>query len=236
MPRIFGNGILAWIATICLYAVAHAQSAGTMPYGKWRALEINGAATATNVESTLTLSKDGSAYGKGACNHFRAKADMDGKAMTLSSISRTMMHCSDEQMQQERRFLKALSSTVRWEITDGALLLYAKSGEIAARLEPADAEARITIPLPRGAIVGRQSLAYRCKGRSIDVDYINAGSVSLAVLHMDDEMIVASQVLSASGARYAGDRYIWWSKGDGATLQDLTKGEDQPPANCIAQQ
>ena len=44
---------------------------------------------------------------------------------------------------------------------------------------------------------------------------------------------MASNVLSASGARYAGGQYIWWSKGDTADLYDLTEGgEETPAASC----
>ncbi len=58
--------------------------------------------------------------------------------------------------------------------------------------------------------------------------YVNAGDNSLAVLTLGDRTVVAVTVLSASGAKYAGQNYVWWTKGDNADLYDLTKGEDAP--------
>ena len=66
-------------------------------------------------------------------------------------------------------------------------------------------------------------------GQKLEVDYINAGPVSLAVFVRNGELVVASNVLSGSGARYAGGKYIWWTKGADGSLYDLTQGEDADP-------
>ncbi|MCT8998026.1 MliC family protein [Chelativorans intermedius] len=92
----------------------------------------------------------------------------------------------------------------------------------------------LTLSLPGDATVERTSVAYDCgaAGR-LDVEYVNAGPVSLAVFTYDEEPVVASNVVAASGARYAGGRYVWWSKGDGGTLHDAMQAEDAPPlATC----
>lgn len=90
----------------------------------------------------------------------------------------------------------------------------------------------LTIPLPLEAhtTVERLNVDYDCAGESFAVDYINAGPVSLAVFSYDNAPVVSALVLSASGARYAGGRFIWWTKGNHASLYDLMKGEDAPPA------
>jgi membrane-bound inhibitor of C-type lysozyme len=54
------------------------------------------------------------------------------------------------------------------------------------------------------------------------------------VLTIGDETIIAVTVLSGSGAKYAGQHYVWWTKGAHADLYDLTKGEDAPPLSCAA--
>ncbi|WP_109577680.1 MliC family protein [Aminobacter sp. AP02] len=87
----------------------------------------------------------------------------------------------------------------------------------------------ITLELPGNAAVDRQAVSYKCGDRDIKAEYINAGSNSLAVLTMGDETVVAVTVLSGSGAKYAGQQYVWWTKGDNADLYDLTEGEDAPP-------
>lgn len=93
----------------------------------------------------------------------------------------------------------------------------------------------LSIPIAGNAEPERIEASYGCGERRIDVTYINAGSVSLAVFEIDGESVVASNVISGSGARYAGGRYIWWSKGDTADLYDLMEdGEDTPVASCTA--
>jgi membrane-bound inhibitor of C-type lysozyme len=92
----------------------------------------------------------------------------------------------------------------------------------------------ITFELPGNAKVERQAVSYKCGDRDVKVEYINAGSNSLAVLTIGDETIIAVTVLSGSGAKYAGQHYVWWTKGAHADLYDLTKGEDAPPLSCAA--
>jgi membrane-bound inhibitor of C-type lysozyme len=101
----------------------------------------------------------------------------------------------------------------------------------AAALDAAEA-ATITIDLPSAADVQTITAHYQCGTMAVTVDYINAGNVSLAVLHLPDEIVVAANVLSGSGARYAGGKYIWWSTGNDATLADLTAGGEDSPTQC----
>lgn len=91
------------------------------------------------------------------------------------------------------------------------------------------AELIIKLPLDGGASVEHQTVRYDCAGQTLAVEYINAGPVSLAVFAYDGEPVVATNVLSASGARYAGNRFIWWTKGAEGSLYDLTRGEDAAP-------
>lgn len=100
-------------------------------------------------------------------------------------------------------------------------------------LAGAASAASIEIPLPEGIEAETVEAAYACGERNINVTYINAGDISLALLEFEDKTVVASNVLSASGARYAGGQYIWWSKGDTADLYDLMAGgEETPAASC----
>ena len=61
------------------------------------------------------------------------------------------------------------------------------------------AAAEISIALPDVAEVERNEVVYTCGGQRIPVEYINAGSISLAVLKIDGETVVASNVISGSG-------------------------------------
>ena len=44
-----------------------------------------------------------------------------------------------------------------------------------------------------------------------------------------DESKVASNTISASGAKYEAGQFVWWNKGSDATLSDVTEGLDAAP-------
>jgi membrane-bound inhibitor of C-type lysozyme len=102
-------------------------------------------------------------------------------------------------------------------------------GVAAAQADP------LTIDLPGAA--ERQTVAYTCDGgRKATAEYVNAGANSLAIVKLGDETVLMVNVLSASGTRYAGQQYVWWTKGNSADFYDLTKGEDAPPEfSCTAE-
>lgn len=91
----------------------------------------------------------------------------------------------------------------------------------------------VSIPVSGETSVSSTNAGYDCAGRSVTATYVNAGEISLAVLNIDGETVIAANVLAASGARYAGGRYVWWTKGDEADLYDLLDGgDDMPVAHC----
>ncbi len=85
----------------------------------------------------------------------------------------------------------------------------------------------LTVPLP-GVQVTRIRATFACGSDGIalglpsqpfTVKYLNAGENHLAVLPLHGKSMVFANVISASGARYAAGRYIWWDAGDrGVTL------------------
>ena len=105
---------------------------------------------------------------------------------------------------------------------------------IAALLASTTAQAAtITIEVPGDEEPIGDTFVYDCDGTEVIAQYINTGPVSLAVLTIGEDFVVASNVLSGSGAKYAGAQYIWWTQGDNADLYDLTQGgEDGPPTSC----
>ncbi|URK88916.1 MliC family protein [Rhizobium sp. RCAM05350] len=54
----------------------------------------------------------------------------------------------------------------------------------------------------------------------------------MVTLTIGNEFVIASNVLSGSGAKYAGGQYVWWTKGDEANLIDAMKGEDDAGIAC----
>ena len=90
----------------------------------------------------------------------------------------------------------------------------------------------ITFDVPGSEAPTQATAAYDCAGRKVSATYINAGANALAILHLGGETVVTVNVLSGSGARYAGQQYIWWTKGTEADLYDLTKGDDAAGVLC----
>jgi membrane-bound inhibitor of C-type lysozyme len=104
---------------------------------------------------------------------------------------------------------------------------------IAAVIVPGQAMgAEVTFDVPDAVDVQTEDVAYACGNTVVSAKYVNAGSTSLALLSLNGQFVVASNVLSGSGAKYAGRQYIWWTKGDDASLYDLMKGEDAALVSC----
>ncbi|WP_274626787.1 MliC family protein [Arvimicrobium flavum] len=91
----------------------------------------------------------------------------------------------------------------------------------------------ITIDLPGTEEAARSTVAYACDPAKLTVEYITTSATSLAVVMTDKDTVVMSRVPSASGVRYAGENYVWWTKGRDGSLYDVLKGDDAPAiAKC----
>ncbi|QGW76401.1 META domain-containing protein [Pseudomonas alkylphenolica] len=66
---------------------------------------------------TLTLAEDGRAYGNAGCNHWFAPYQLDGDKLTFGKVGSTRKLCAPALMEQEKRFLQALETVQRWDIS-----------------------------------------------------------------------------------------------------------------------
>lgn len=96
---------------------------------------------------------------------------------------------------------------------------------------PAAHAASLILDLP-GNRLSQETLVYDCGSRKVEATYINADDIAFAMLKFDGRTVIMANVISGSGARYAGQELIWWSKGAEATLYDLRKGDDDPGESC----
>lgn len=104
----------------------------------------------------------------------------------------------------------------------------------AAPVLAAGKSATVSFEVPGADDATSTKASYTCGDQTVAVEYINAGSVSLALLTLKDDFVVAANVLSGSGARYTGAQYVWWSKGmTAATLTNLMT-DTQTPVECTA--
>lgn len=84
------------------------------------------------------------------------------------------------------------------------------------------------------------TLRYTCdRGVTVPATYVNGADQSLVVIHVDGTQITLVNEVSASGARYGwpsdGSGYVWWTKGDEATLYWKTPADETPLLACKAQ-
>jgi len=66
---------------------------------------------------TLTLAEDGRAYGNAGCNHWFAPYQLDGDKLSFGKVGSTRKLCAPALMEQEKRFLQALETVQRWDIS-----------------------------------------------------------------------------------------------------------------------
>lgn len=99
----------------------------------WTAEEIGGIAATPEI-TTLTISSDLRAGGRGGCNSYFSQAKIAGESLSFSAAAATRMACDDLQMAQEAVFFEALTSTRFWRLDGERLLLLDAEGRIVARL------------------------------------------------------------------------------------------------------
>jgi heat shock protein HslJ len=66
---------------------------------------------------SMTLGADGRAYGNAGCNHWFAAYRLEGDAISFGPVGRTRKLCAPALMEQEQRFLQALPTVERWDIS-----------------------------------------------------------------------------------------------------------------------
>src|SRR5690606_8476097 len=66
---------------------------------------------------TLTLGTDGRAYGTAGCNHWFASYELSGQQLRFGAVGSTRKLCAPALMEQEQRFLDALSEIRRWDVS-----------------------------------------------------------------------------------------------------------------------
>lgn len=88
-------------------------------------------------------------------------------------------------------------------------------------------------------VVKEDASLYRCGDQDIAATYYSAdtGRIALVKLEFADKVVVASQVLSGSGAKYAGDVFVWWTKGgEAADLYNIQENPEQDKPIICKQQ
>ncbi len=70
-----------------------------------------------NSHLTITLGRDGRAYGNGGCNHWFASYELKDDRISFGPVGSTRKMCAPALMEQEQRFLDALPGVQRWDFS-----------------------------------------------------------------------------------------------------------------------
>lgn len=200
--------------------------------GTWLAEDISGRGVIDFLQTTLEVNDDGTYSGFAGCNSYTGVFALEAGTIIFGPAASTRKMCAPAVMDQENKFFEALKSGLSWTIEGTKLVLSKPGSATGLRLAEHEISAKVTLTIPGAAGVDRQIIHYDCGGRPVSADYINAGATSLALLSIGGDFVVASNVVSGSGAKYMGGHYVWWTKGDAATLIDVMKGKDEPGIAC----
>jgi membrane-bound inhibitor of C-type lysozyme/heat shock protein HslJ len=205
--------------------------------GYWQAVALHGQPIEDDNHPTLLVGSDLSVSGHAGCNRFSGALETTEDGVKFGALGVTRMMCAQAEMGRESAYLDALDRTVTISASGDAMMLHDGNGNELAVLVRMTEDAELSFSVPGARSVERVSRQYECDdGRSVDVDYINAGPVSLALLTFEQEFVATVQVIAASGARYAGGRYVWWSNGEEASFEGLMVSEKDGQVNCVVTQ
>jgi Heat shock protein len=231
------SGLAFAVAVIGLATMASAAEPPPATLGgTWLVEDIDGKGVVDDLQTTLEIRRDGSFGGNAGCNsYFGSLTDADENKVAFGAAGATRKMCVPAVMDQETKFFEALTRAAGWTREDSILRLSDAAGGELLRLTLLRDTTDVTFQLPGTFVVDRQTARYECEGgRVVQAEYINAGEVSLALLTIEGKVILTANVISGSGARYAGGIYEWWTKGNEATFTDLTVEGDAKSRTCKA--
>jgi membrane-bound inhibitor of C-type lysozyme len=99
----------------------------------------------------------------------------------------------------------------------------------------------LTVHLAGTGPFTRRLIDYQCdavgaslglRASRFSVEYLNSDSNSLAILPVAGHSLIFVSVISASGARYAAQRYIWWEAAGRAVTFSADSPLGQQQSSC----
>jgi heat shock protein HslJ len=89
---------------------------------------------ASGIETHVDFGGDGRVSGSVGCNSFSGDYKVKNGSIIFGQIMSTMMACAEPQMTQESTALQVMTGTVRFQLEDDTLILYAAGGDSAITL------------------------------------------------------------------------------------------------------
>ncbi len=220
--RVFNNAaaLAAGLALTACVTTAENQSESTalLMDEEWVVEDIADRGVIDYARTTIMFGQDGRLSGDAACNRYFADYQADGTELQIEKAGVTKRACAPAVMDQESRFLNVFNAVNGYRIDDtGALVLSTPMGTtITAR--------RVSGTMPK--------TTYQCTdGSIIEAWYPTTDTARIVYQGRSIEMTSA---VSASGARYVGDGWQWWTKGmTEGMLSPLAEGESIASARGI---
>ena len=102
----------------------------------WLAEDIGGRGVIDRARSTLEFPKTGQVAGLAACNRYFGPVSLTSNTIAIGNLASTRKMCPESLMDQEQRFMAALSKARRLELTHEGqvLLIYANNPTPTLRL------------------------------------------------------------------------------------------------------
>jgi len=95
----------------------------------WLAEDIGGRGVVDRARSTMEFTKPGQVDGLAGCNRYFGPVTLDGGAISFGNLAATRKMCPQALMEQEQRFLQALSAAKRLALVhEGQILLIYADG------------------------------------------------------------------------------------------------------------
>lgn len=160
--------------------------------------------------ATILFGQDGRLSGSTSCNRYFADYRADGTNLQIDNAGATKRACTPAVMDQESRFLNVLNAVDSYSIDGtGALVLSTPLGTTMTARRVSGAVPKTTYLCPDGSV--------------IEAWYPTTDTARVVYQGRSIEM---TSVVSASGARYVGGGWQWWTKGTTeGMLSPLAEGE-----------
>jgi heat shock protein HslJ len=202
-----------------------ATAATTLPVLEgtiWQVVDIDNRVIIDRSMITMDFTEGGRILGFTGCNRYFADAAVADDVLSLDGIGSTRRACAPAHMDQEQRLLKALNDSARLAIDNNTwLVIYDTAGMERLRAIRVDPDPTTERPVPQDIGSGTRIVFY-CEAKgAISFRFLGPDTIELTV---GDIIRVLTQERTASGARYSGDGFDFWNKGDEALL---TIGEER---------
>lgn len=172
-------------------------STSTLMGEEWVVEDIASRGVIDYARATILFGQDGRLSGDTSCNRYFADYQADRAKLKIGNAGATKRACAPAVMDQESRFLNVFNAVNSYHIDDtGALVLSTPMGTTITARRASGATAKTTYQCPDGSL--------------IEAWYPTTDTARIVYQGRSIEMASA---VSASGARYIGGGWQWWTKG-----------------------